>query len=135
MTTVVAAAIVRGDPPCVLGAERAYPPRLAGWWELPGGKVHEGEGDVAALKRECREELGVEVEVGERVGEDIAIAEGGAVLRVWWASITDGAPEPREHASLRWLTADELDDVPWLPADVPIIDAIRSGLGSLGDHS
>ena len=132
--TVVAAAIVSGEPPRVLAAERAYPAQLAGWWELPGGKVDEDEDDVAALRRECVEELGVEIEVGERVGTDIVISDGDAVLKVWWARIVVGEPEAREHASLRWLARDDLDEVAWLPADVPVIEAIRCGLDSLRDH-
>lgn len=132
--TVVAAAIVRGRPPRLLAAERAYPAQLAGWWELPGGKVDDGEDDVAALRRECLEELGVEIEVGERVGTDVVIAAGDAVLKVWWARIVVGEPEAREHASLRWLSSDELEDVRWLPADVPVIEAIRRGLDSSRDH-
>jgi 8-oxo-dGTP diphosphatase len=132
--TVVAAAIVSGEPSCVLAAERAYPAQLAGWWELPGGKVDDGEDEVAALRRECREEIGVDIEVGGRVGVDVAIADGGAVLKVWWARLVEGEPTPLEHASLRWLTAEELDDVPWLPADLPVVEAIRAGLLSPRDH-
>jgi 8-oxo-dGTP diphosphatase len=132
--TVVAAAIVGGEPPRVLAAERAYPTKLAGWWELPGGKVDDGEDDVAALRRECREELGVDIDVGERVGADTSIAEGSAVLKVWWARLVEGEPQPLDHASLRWLTAEQLDEVPWLPADLPVVEAIRIGLTSSRDH-
>lgn len=134
MNTVVAAAIVSGEPPRVLAAERAHPAQLAGSWELPGGKVEVGEDDVDALRRECREELGVEIDVGQRVGADVAIADGSAVLRVWWARLIEGDPQPLDHASLRWLAVDELDDVPWLPADVPVIEAMRAGLISSRDH-
>jgi 8-oxo-dGTP diphosphatase len=128
-TVVVAAALVDGaQPPRVLAAERAYPTALAGRWELPGGKVHPGEDEAAALVRECREELGVAVEVDGRAHEDVVIAAGGAVLRVWWARITSGTPVPLEHRSLRWLAADELDDVDWLPADLPVVETLRRSL-------
>jgi len=122
---IVAAAIVDGEPPRVLAAQRAYPADLAGYWELPGGKVHAGEDDVAALVRECREELGVTVRVGTRVGADLEIG-AGLLLRVWWARLLDGTPQPLEHTQLRWLSLDALDDVAWLPSDGPVMAAVRA---------
>src|SRR5947209_14645323 len=83
-TVIVAAAIVVGNPPRVLAAQRSYPPELAGLWELPGGKVHDGERDLDALVRECREELGVDVRPMSRLGDDVAISEQ-SMLRAWWA--------------------------------------------------
>ncbi|HEV7825265.1 MAG TPA: (deoxy)nucleoside triphosphate pyrophosphohydrolase [Mycobacteriales bacterium] len=110
----------------LLAAERTKP---AGMWEFPGGKVEEGETDVAALVRECAEELGVEVEPGERLGPDVPLpGGGGGVLRVWRARIVRGTPQALEHRSLRWLAARELGDVPWLPADVPLVELLRQEL-------
>ncbi|MFI5956454.1 (deoxy)nucleoside triphosphate pyrophosphohydrolase [Cryptosporangium sp. NPDC051539] len=124
--TVVGAAIVN-DRGQVLAAQRAEPDRLAGGWEFPGGKVEPGETDEAALVRECREELGVEVTLGGRLGPDIPLALGRGVLRVWMARAL-GEPSALEHAELRWLDASELDDVPWLPADAPLIAELRTRL-------
>ncbi|GLW07424.1 DNA mismatch repair protein MutT [Microtetraspora sp. NBRC 13810] len=123
---VVGAALVEGGK--LLAAQRADPPELAGGWEFPGGKVDPGETDHEALIRECHEELGVLVTVGDRVGGDWPLA-GGAVLRVWLARIADGVPEPKEHLELRWLTRDQLFDVSWLPADLPIVHAVKDLLG------
>jgi 8-oxo-dGTP diphosphatase len=127
---VVGAAILRGVGPDVqvLAAQRDRPPHLAGWWEFPGGKVEPGESEPAALVRECAEELGVAVTVGDRVGDDVEVVGGGAVLRVWTATIDSGEPAPSEHRALRWLTVDELDDVAWLPPDVPVVAALRRAL-------
>jgi 8-oxo-dGTP diphosphatase len=119
---VGAAIIVDG---LVLGCERAHPPEVAGKWEFPGGKVEPGENDIAALVRECEEELGVVVAVGDRVGEDVPLAHGRALLRVWLADLVEGEPAALEHASLRWFSADELDSVQWLPADAPIVAELR----------
>jgi 8-oxo-dGTP diphosphatase len=125
---VVAAAIVDpGPPPRVLAAQRGYPAALAGQWELPGGKVEPDEADVDALVRECREELGVVIDVTDRVGADLAV-DPAFVLRVWWARIASGEPQPHEHRAVRWLAADELDDVDWLPADRPLVALLRAGL-------
>ena len=114
---VVAAAILDGAR--VLVAQRRGPGLLAGRWELPGGKVDADETDEQALLRECREELGVELMLGRRVGRDWPI-DGVGVLRVWLATIVCGQPELREHAAFAWLGADELHDLDWLPADVAI---------------
>ena len=123
---IVGAAIVASGR--VLACERALPVALAGRWEFPGGKVEPGESETDALVRECEEELNVTIEVGPRVGDDIVLGHGAAVLRVYLASLVRGTPEPLEHASLRWLAADELDGVDWLPADAPIVNALRKDL-------
>jgi 8-oxo-dGTP diphosphatase len=124
---VVGAAILEGTPPRVLATERAEPPALAGLWEFPGGKVEAGESDVEALVRECREELDVTVEVGERLGGDLLLegARGPWTLRVFLARIVSGDLRLVEHAAARWLSVDELDDVPWIPADAPLVAALR----------
>ncbi len=123
---VVAAALTRRCEagPAVLAAERSRPAALAGRWELPGGKVEPGEPETLALQRECREELGVRIRVGERIGPDLPISPG-RVLRVFRAELVSGDPHPHEHSSLRWLTAAELETVPWLPADRPLLPELR----------
>lgn len=120
---IVGAAILRGGR--VLAAQRAAPAALAGGWEFPGGKVEQGESDETALLRECREELAVDIELDRRLGTDITVS-GSALLRVWTARIIGGEPVAVEHAELRWLDRDELADVAWLPADLPLVEALRS---------
>jgi 8-oxo-dGTP diphosphatase len=118
---VIVAAVIVTDGR-VLACERASPPEVAGRWEFPGGKVEPGETDQQALARECAEELGVRVEVGERVGPDVPLAHGRAVLRVYAVRLLEGdVPQALEHSAMRWLSADQLDSVPWLPADKPIV--------------
>ncbi|MEO6414194.1 MAG: (deoxy)nucleoside triphosphate pyrophosphohydrolase [Pedococcus sp.] len=128
---VVGAALVDDltHPTVLLAARRTEPAALAGGWEFPGGKVDPGETHEGALHREVLEELGVEVELGEQVpgplpGGRWPLGESFA-MTVWLARVTAGEPAPIEdHDQLRWLTADELYAVPWLPADLPIVDAI-----------
>jgi 8-oxo-dGTP diphosphatase len=118
---VIVAAVIITDGR-VLACERSAPPEVAGRWEFPGGKVEPGETDQQALARECAEELGVRVEVGERVGPDVSLAHGRAVLRVFAVRLLDGdQPRALEHSAMRWLSVDELDSVHWLPADKPIV--------------
>jgi 8-oxo-dGTP diphosphatase len=120
---IVGAAIIEAGR--VLACARAAPPEVAGRWEFPGGKVEEGESEPEALIRECEEELGVKVEVGDRVGGDVPMSHGRSVLRVYRSRLLDGqTPQRLEHAELRWLGRDELFSVDWLPADAPIVAAL-----------
>ena len=127
---VVGAAILDGDPPgCrVLATERAEPPLLRGLWEFPGGKVEPGETELDALVRECAEELSVVIAVGDRLGGDLVLdgTRGPWVLKVWTARIVSGEIVLVDHSAMRWLSADELDEVPWIPADAPLVDALRA---------
>jgi 8-oxo-dGTP diphosphatase len=116
----------------LLAAQRTAPPALAGLWEFPGGKVEAGEDDGTALRRECREELGVDVEVGDLLGV-LPVPVG--MLHVYWATLADGTPQRREHAALRWLSVDELFDVPWIPVDLALIGRIAETLRAEGPRS
>ncbi len=119
---VVGAAVVRDGR--LLAQQRAYPESHAGQWELPGGRVEAGEKPEDALVRECVEELGVTVVVGEQVGPDVPLKKD-VVLRIYAASLGDGEPEALEHNAVRWLTADELPGVDWLPADRVLVPALQ----------
>lgn len=111
---VVAGALISGGS--LLVAQRDRPPELAGLWELPGGKVAAGESDAVALARELREELGVEVIVGERLGADVALT-ATTTLRAYRVTQTGGELHPNDHRALRWVGAAELDALAWVPAD------------------
>jgi 8-oxo-dGTP diphosphatase len=122
---VVGAAIVRDGR--VLACRRTSPAEAAGRWELPGGKVEPGETPEAALLREVREELGVAVSISHWLAAEAVISDA-LVLRVAVALLVDGEPRPVEHAEVRWLSADELDDVDWLDPDRPFLADIRQAL-------
>ena len=104
----------------VLASRRTEPPQLAGFWEFAGGKVEPGESDEQALLRELAEELGVRASVGARVGDDLPIGQT-AVLRVYLAELVSGEPALIDHDEHRWLDADHLRDVRWLPVDLPVV--------------
>ncbi|MET7747128.1 (deoxy)nucleoside triphosphate pyrophosphohydrolase [Micromonospora sp. NPDC005367] len=124
LKVIVGAAIIRDGR--VLACARSAPPEVAGMWEFPGGKVERGESEPEALARECVEELAVRVEIGDRVGRDVKMAHGRSVLKVYAARLLgDAEPQPLEHSGLRWLSAAELHSVTWLPADAPIVAALR----------
>lgn len=124
---VVGAAIVRDGR--VLAARRSRPVELAGRWEFPGGKVEPGESERDALVRECAEELGVRIAWVERLPGEWPIGET-LMLRVHLAVLAEGEPMPGDdHDELRWLGPGQLQDVDWLPADVPAVAALREHCG------
>lgn len=116
-------------PTRLLAARRIGPGPLAGGWELPGGKVEPGEEWEHAAARELREELGTQVRLGAFVPGP---APGGLwplgerhVMGVWLAEVAGGVPQSREdHDAVRWLSPAELEEVAWLPGDLPVVRAI-----------
>jgi 8-oxo-dGTP diphosphatase len=125
MRRVVGAALVRDGR--VLAARRTTPAEAAGRWEFPGGKVEAGETAEQALVREVAEELGVTIEVRRWLAGSVPI---GTVyeLSVAVVDVLDGEPTPVEHDLVRWLAADELDDVDWLEPDRPFLTELREAL-------
>lgn len=126
---VVAGALLVGG--ALLVAQRDRPPELAGLWELPGGKVAEGESEKAALVRELREELGVDVAVGGRLGADVALT-GGVTLRAYLVVRTGGTVEARDHRAIRWVTVADLDGLDWVPADRAWLPELEIALRAAG---
>jgi 8-oxo-dGTP diphosphatase len=117
---VVAAALVRDGR--VLAQQRAFPPEVAGRWELPGGRVEPAESVADALVRECREELAVDVVPGEQLGPDVPLPSGH-VLRVLRARLVQPTATPLavEHIELRWVGLAELHELDWLDADRAVL--------------
>ncbi|WP_246003548.1 (deoxy)nucleoside triphosphate pyrophosphohydrolase [Nocardioides aurantiacus] len=111
----------------VLAARRTAPVALAGRWELPGGKVAPGETLEQAGVREVREELGCEVRCVGVLPRQVPLA-WPLVLHVVVADLVDGEPVPQEHDAVRWLAADQLEEVGWLEGDRPFLDLVRGWL-------
>jgi 8-oxo-dGTP diphosphatase len=125
---VVGAAIVR-DGRC-LAARRGPGMRLPGKWEFPGGKVEPGEDPRTALAREVREELGLEIEVGELLGTGCDAGGDLAVrLDVYLATLAGGTLSLLEHGEARWVARAELEALDWAPADRPLLVELRRRLG------
>jgi 8-oxo-dGTP diphosphatase len=129
MQLVVGVALVRDGR--VLAARRSYPPDTAARWEFPGGKVDVGETPEDALVREIAEELGCRVAVTGWLEPEVEIG-AGLVLRVATASLVDGEPIPRhgDHDAVRWLRADQLEEVDWLEPDRPFTGELALTLGA-----
>lgn len=124
VTEVVAALIWRGKEFMI--CQRPAHKTRGLLWEFVGGKVEPGETGEQALVRECREELGVTVSVGEPFMEvthtypDITVH-----LVLFHAFIVEGEPQMLEHNDIRWITADEIGQYAFCPADEEILERLR----------
>lgn len=108
-----------------LRKERPDDPR-GGCWELPGGKIEEGESAEACLARELREELEVEVEVGAHLGSvEHDYPDRRIRLHAYRCTLRAGVPRPTGHQAVRWLLPEELEGLRWSAADRPIIALLR----------
>ena len=97
-------------------------------WEFVGGKVEPGETKEQALRRECREELDIAIDVGDVFMEVTHTYPDLTVhLTLFHASIREGVPRKLEHNDIRWITADEIDAYDFCPADEVILNRLKSG--------
>lgn len=124
--TVVAAALISGTR--LLVAQRGHPEALAGQWEFPGGKVERGETARAALVRECSEELGCHVVIGQEIGRQSL--DDGALFILFQAALAPGSPAPAalEHREIRWVEAGELVDLEWVPTNRKYVTDVAARL-------
>ena len=123
MTEVVAALIWQGEKFMI--CQRPAHKARGLLWEFVGGKVEPGETKAAALVRECREELAVELSVGDVFMEvtheypDLTVH-----LTLFNAAIAEGEPQKLEHNDIRWITPRQIPDYDFCPADVEILAKI-----------
>lgn len=116
---VVAAVVERGGT--FLVTRRLEGTHLAGYWEFPGGKRHDGESDAGALAREMREELAVEVVVGDLV---LSVSHGYADREValnFYRCELAGEPAPQLGQEMKWVRREDLRALQFPPADQELI--------------
>jgi 8-oxo-dGTP diphosphatase len=110
----------------VLIAQRPPGKMLAGRWEFPGGKLHDGETAYDGLVRELREELGVEVQAAERLVRYQHEYPGRVVwLDMWVVSAWRGDPQGLDGQALKWVEVARLQEEDILEADAPIVAALQ----------
>ncbi|MCR4962096.1 MAG: (deoxy)nucleoside triphosphate pyrophosphohydrolase [Lachnospiraceae bacterium] len=119
---VVAAVIREGDK--IFATARGYG-EYKGHWEFPGGKIEEGETPQEALIREIHEELAVEISVEDLIMTiEYDYPTFHLSMDCFWAKIEAGQIELKEAEAARWLTADKLSELDWLPADRKLVEKI-----------
>ena len=120
---VVAAVILRDGR--VFATQRGYGD-FKDYWEFPGGKMEKGESREDALKREIREELEADISVDSFIDTvEYDYPKFHLILHCFLCSLKTKKVHLLEHESSRWLSADELDSVDWLPADLSVIGQIK----------
>lgn len=120
----VVAAIIQRDG-AYFATQRGYG-EFEGMWEFPGGKIEPGERPEAALQREIQEELGIDITINRLLcTTDYDYPSFHLTMHCYLCEIKSGEIELREHKSARWLTAETLDSVEWLPADKEIVAPLR----------
>ena len=128
---VVAAALADGEGRILL-QQRAPGRTMAGLWEFPGGKVEDGERPEAALVRELKEELGIDVAPGDLLPAAFASADspekaGGHMLLLLYSCRTwAGVPHPHDASELRWVRPAEMRELAMPPADEPLVGALEA---------
>ncbi len=120
---VVAAIIIHEGK--IFATQRGYGEFKDGW-EFPGGKIEPGETPQEALVREIKEELDTEIEVKDFLETvEYDYPEFHLSMDCFFCRIKEGKLVLKEHEAAKWLTADTLDSVDWLPADRGLIEGIR----------
>ena len=123
---VVAAVIIHGGK--VFATQRGYG-EFKDKWEFPAGKVEPGETPEQALAREIREELDTEIEVGTLIDTiETDYPNFHLSMGCYFCTVKEGHLTLLEHEAAKWLDAEHLESVDWLPADRSLLPAIRSEL-------
>lgn len=125
-TIEVVAAVIFDDQGRIFATQRGYGD-WKDWWEFPGGKIEPGETPQQALRREIREELAAEIEVGEllrTINYDYPAFH--LTMHCFRCSLTGNRLTLLEHEAAKWLKPNELQSVRWLPADEEIINELKT---------
>lgn len=126
-TLHVVCAVIRKDDR-IFATQRGYGEFKDGW-EFPGGKIETGETPQQALKREIKEELDTEIDVGELIDRiEYDYPDFHLSMQCFWAEVKSGKLTLLEAEDARWLTSESIDTVDWLPADSELVKKIAADI-------
>lgn len=124
-TIKVVAAIIHKEGK-IFATQRGYG-EFKDWWEFPGGKIEKGETSEEAIIREIREELETDVKVEEYLNTvEYDYPQFHLVMECFICGIERGELNLKEHEAAKWLSYEEVDAVKWLPADIHVVNSIKS---------
>lgn len=123
---IIGVAVIWNEQGEILIDKRRPEGLMGGLWEFPGGKIELGETVEECIKREIKEELGIEIEVGDRLMTiNHAYSHFSVTLTVHHCRHISGIPQPLESDEIRWVTLAEIDQFPFPEANTQIIAALR----------
>lgn len=127
----VVGAVIENEEGEILCAQRPEGKNLALKWEFPGGKIEVGESPTAALKRELQEEMALDIEILDKITTTTYEYDFGIVeLTTYFSKIKAGNIQLLEHEEMKWMKADDIDQLDWAPADIPAIKIIKEKKGN-----
>jgi 8-oxo-dGTP diphosphatase len=125
----VVGAVIVDEKDKILCAKRSKKMSMPGMWEFPGGKVEQDEDEKEALKREIKEELLCEIEVGTKIAETLHQYPSITVMLItYYATVLNGVPVNKEHEELVWIEKEKLKTLDWAEADIPTVKLLTMDL-------
>ena len=128
VVAAVIKAVNKNGEDIIFATQRGYGEFKDGW-EFPGGKIEPGETPQQALIREIKEELDTEIAVGELIKTiEYDYPTFHLSMDCYWCTVVKGSLQLKEHEAARWLSKENLFSVDWLPADIELIDILKTQL-------
>ena len=126
---VVTAGVIKDSSGAILLVRRGPEESLSGYWEFPGGKVELGETEQECLKRELKEELGIDIEVSRFIDQNYYVYDHGEfLLKAFEVLMTGGDMRLSVHDKLAWVEAVNLETYNLAPADIPIARSLINSI-------
>ena len=131
----VVASVIFDEQGRIFATQRGYG-EWKDWWEFPGGKMEAGETAQEALRREIKEELDAEIEVGKLLRTiDYDYPNFHLTMHCYKCKLAGSHVTLKEHEAAKWLASKDLNSVKWLPADEEIINELKTQTYALCPHN
>jgi len=125
----VTAGIIKNRDNQLLITRRAIGQHLAGYWEFPGGKIEKNETPEECIKREIKEELNIDIQVGSHIADSVYNYNSKIIcLKGYRAKFIRGEIQLVDHDDYKWISINEFDQFKFAPADIPLIKIIKNDI-------